>query len=162
MADHEHHEYTRSLLVSAGFVLLGRGTFDLFEAFWPNAVLRRDLPSHIIDFARELTEKPKYILSNRDLDTHWNNVFLLRGSSLDSIRQLFSSTTERVVVFGSPSLGASLAAAGLVDELHLVLQPFIGVQQPRAYEGMQARKALSLLESRAFASGAIVLRYASA
>ncbi len=162
VADREHHGYARDLLASAGSLLLGRGTFDLFEAFWPSAATRADLPSHVVGFARDLAEKPKYIVSGRELVSTWSAVRLLRGPHLDSVREFLASTTERVVVFGSPSLGASLAAAKLVEEFHLVLQPIIGVRPPRAYERLQERQGLALIESQPFASGAIVLRYAAA
>jgi len=160
VADEEHHEYALSLLGSASFVLLGRGTYDLFAAFWPEAALRGDLPSYVVDFARELNAKPKYVLSSRDMKPDWNNTHLLRGPSLDPVRQLLSTTpTGRAVVFGSPSLGTSLVAAKLLDEMHLVLQPLIGAKTRTAYEGIEVRKALTLLENRPFGSGATLLRY---
>lgn len=162
VADREHHEYAHNLLTSAGSLVLGRGTFDLFESFWPAAASRQDLPAHMVEFAKDLAAKPKHVVSARDLTTSWSNVHQLRGSDLGSVSQFLSGTAERVVVFGSPSLGESLAAAGLVNELHVVLQPLLGVRPPRVFSKLQERHCLSLVESREFASGAIVLRYATA
>lgn len=161
VADIEHHEHALGLLKSASFVLLGRNTFDLFEDFWPEAVARHDLPSHVTEFARELRSKPKYVLSSRELSTDWENTFLLCGPSLDPLRKVLAEATGKVVVFGSPSLGASLATAGLLNELHVFLQPFISVAGRKAYEGVEARMVLSLIESRPFESGVVLLRYAA-
>ena len=162
VADREHHEYALDLLRSASFVLLGRGTFDLFKDFWPGAATREDLPPHVTDFARELSRKRKHVLSSRALTTDWENTFLLRGPSLDPLRKVLADTSGKVVVFGSPSLGASLVTAGLLNELHVVLQPFISAAGPKAYEGVEGRRIFSLVESRPFESGVVLLRYVAA
>jgi dihydrofolate reductase len=116
----------------------------------------------MVAFAKELAAKPKHVASTRDLVTSWSNVHLLRGGDLGSVRRFLSNTAERVVVFGSPSLGESLVTAGLVNELHVVLQPLLGVRPPRFFSNLQARRDLALVQSRAFSCGAIVLRYAAA
>lgn len=161
VADEEHHRYALELLASASAVLLGRNTFDLFASFWPAAVNRPDLPSYMVGFAAELAAKPKYVVSSRNLATEWKNTKLLRGPGLGEARAFISGAPGTVVVFGSPGLGTSLAAAGLVHQLHVVVQPFIGAAATRAFEGLNVRKSLALLEARPSRSGAVLLRYAS-
>lgn len=160
-ADEEHHRYALDLLASANAVLLGRNTFDLFASFWPEAVNRPDLPSYMISFAVELDTKPKYVLSSRDLGAEWKNTKLLHGPGLGEVRDFITSAPGTVVVFGSPGLATSLAAAGFVHEFHVVVQPFIGAAAMRPFEGLNMRKSLALLEARPFRSGAVLLRYAS-
>ena len=125
VADEEHHQYALNLLASSSALLLGRITFELFESFWPEAVTRRDLPSYMSSFAAELDAKPKYVLSSRGLCTQWRNTTLLQGPELEEANRLIREVPGVIVVFGSPRLAASLAAAGLVHELHVVVQPFI-------------------------------------
>ena len=160
VADKEHHHYALDLLVSASAVLLGRNTFDLFASFWPKAVNRRDLPSHMISFSAELDAKPKYVVSSRSLGAEWQNTKWLHGPGLVEVSEFVGSAPGTVVVFGSPGLGTSLAAAGLVHEIHVLTQPFIGATAMRAFEGLNVRKNLALLEARPFRSGAVLLRYA--
>ena len=45
---------------------------------------------------------------------------------------------------------ALLVAAGLVHEIHVVVQPFIGAAAVRPFEGLNARTKLVLLEARPF------------
>ena len=160
VADEEHHRYALDLLVSAGAVLLGRNTFDLFAMFWPEAVSRADLPSYMARFAAELDTKPKYVVSSRSLGVAWKHTNLLRGPELDAVTQFIRATSGIVVVFGSPSLGTSLASRGLVNEIHVVVQPFVGPAKMRPFDGLGAQKSLTLLEARPFRSGAVLLRYA--
>jgi dihydrofolate reductase len=161
VADREHHGYALELLTRAEGVLLGRATFDLFADYWPEAIARPDLPPDVRALARELLAKPKYVLSSRDLETDWRNTHRLRGPSLDPVRELLAGTAGSLVVFGSPALGTSLAVADLLDEVHLVLQPFVSAGTRRVYEWVGDRKALTLLEVRSFESGVTLLRYAS-
>jgi dihydrofolate reductase len=159
VADEEHHRYALDLLVTASSVLLGRTTFEIFASFWPDAVNRSDIPSYMKDFAAELDAKPKYVASSRGLNREWKNTKVLRGPALDEVRYFISSTPGTVVVFGSPGFGTSLVAAGLVHEVHVVAQPFIGPSPVLAFQGLDARKKLALIEARPFLSGAVLLRY---
>jgi dihydrofolate reductase len=159
VADEEHHRYALDLLGSASSVLMGRNTFDIFASFWPDAVNRSDIPSYMNDFAAALDAKPKYVVSSRGVSTEWKNTKVLRGPGLAEVRQFIGSTPGNVVVFGSPGLGTSLAAAGLVHEIHVVAQPFIGPAHVRAFQDLDARKKLALVEARPFRSGAVLLRY---
>jgi len=159
LADDDHHCYALELLASSSALLLGRNTFDLFASFWPKAVTRSELPSHMTDFAAELDAKPKYVVSSRSLETVWKNTRLVSGPGLDEVCRIVGSTPGTIVVFGSPKFGTSLAAAGLVSEMHVVAQPFIGGAAVRAFEGLSTRKQLALLEARPFRSGAVLLRY---
>ena len=157
LADEEHHRYALDVLTSANAVLLGRNTFDLFASFWPEAASRPDLPSYLTGFAAELEAKPKYVVSSRSLDAKWKNTGLLHG--VDDVRRFLAGTRGTVVVFGSPGLGTSLLAAGLVHEIHVLLQPLIGTTAPAAFERLPGRKGLVLIDARPFRSGVVLLRY---
>lgn len=159
IADEEHHRYASDLLSSASAVLLGRNTFDLFESFWPEAVNRLDLPPYMTGFAAELEAKPKYVLSSRGLTTEWKNTELVRGPELDAVGRLLGSIPGMVVVFGSPSIGTSLASAGLVHEIQLLVQPILAATEPLAFADLDTRRNLVLLETRPFRSGVVLLRY---
>lgn len=157
VADQAHHQYALELLRSASVLLLGRTTFDLFAQFWPSAVQRDDLPGYVVALARQLERQPKYVVSSRELTTDWPNVQRVAG--LEGVRQLLGAVPGRVVVFGSPGLGASLIQAGLVHELQVMLQPYVGVQPPTLFSGQQARQSLTLLQAKPMDSGAVLLRY---
>ncbi|MCM3900661.1 MAG: dihydrofolate reductase family protein [Pyrinomonadaceae bacterium] len=159
VADEEHHRYALDVLRSASAVLLGRNTFDLFSSFWPEAVSRLDLPSYMNSFAADLESKPKYVLSSRSAVTEWKNTTFLRGPDLGEVTRFLNGTSGIVVVFGSPGLGTSLAAAGLIQEIHVLAQPFIGAAAVRVFASLNSRKNLALLEARPFQSGVVLLRY---
>jgi len=158
VADEEHHRYAHELLEGARAVLLGRHTFDLLESFWPAAEYKEDLPPAGTRLAAALNAIPKYVLSSRMVDTGWNTKWV-RGPELDELRRVLREESGTVVVFGSPGLGTSLMSAGLVNEVHVVAQPFIGVVGSWAFKGLQTRQRLALIEARPFRSGVVLLRY---
>ena len=160
--DEEHHRYALELLASADSVLLGRNTFDLFAHFWPEALTNDSLPTYMKDFAIELELTPKYVLTNRALATKWKNTIGLQGPELTEVRELITRTAGKLVMFGSPKLGASLINAGLINELHIVVQPLVGPNKVLAFQDLGVSTRISLIEARPFESGALLLRYDTA
>ena len=63
-----------------------------------------------------------------------------------------------ILVFGSRELANSLMQSGLVDELRLLVYPIVLGSGRRLFkDGVTAK--MRLMESRAYASGIVLLRY---
>jgi dihydrofolate reductase len=159
IADEEHHLYAMQLLSWADVLLLGRHTFELFEDFWPGAAKRTDLPHHIIQFARALEDKKKYIVTRRPLQTQWNNSFVLSGNLSEQLSAWGDNGSSNILVWGSPGLGRSLLELKKVDEMHLLLQPIAASGEPKLFDGLSAPARFSLEGVDTFKSGVAVLRY---
>ena len=65
-----------------------------------------------------------------------------------------------MVILGSGSIVTQLAGAGLIDELQLVVNPVVLGSGRHLCEGLGDRLSLTLVESRVFPNGNVVLRYA--
>ncbi|MEP6886317.1 MAG: dihydrofolate reductase family protein [Gammaproteobacteria bacterium] len=159
VADEEHHRYATQLIQSADALLLGRNTFDLFEAYWPGAFGNTELPEAVRDLASLLNSVRKYVATNKPLNTTWNNCAPIRGSMDQAIPELRKTTNGTVVMFGSPSLAANLAKIDEIDEFHFLIQPVAIDDNPRLLTGLTVKKDLRLLDSRAFKSGVLLTKY---
>lgn len=157
--DDAHHQYAIDLTLSADALILGRETFDLFMDFWPGAVDRGDLPEKTVALANAFNNIPKLIVSSREIDLSWNGTKHIRGPGLEAIRKELEKLKGTAVNFGSPGLASSLLSEGLVNEIHIVAQPIIGVEGPRAFSDLKERVNLTLLSADSFRSGAVLLRY---
>ena len=171
--DDAHHQYAIDLVSSASAMILGRHTFELFDAFWPAAASRQDLPENTLALANALATVPKYVVSgarplgeSRSSDmagSTWANVrHLSNGNAepgLAGLAKALHSMQGSAVVFGSPGLAAAMLQSALINEVHVLVQPFVGAEGPSAYAGLPDRVALSLIEARPFPSGAVLLRY---
>jgi dihydrofolate reductase len=99
----------------AGGYLLGRGTYEMFAAHWPNAAEEEQM------LAEPLNTLPKYVASTtlaEPLD--WQNSTLLRGDIAQAVTALKAEDGRDLHVIGSPGLVQTLIGHHLIDELHLM------------------------------------------
>lgn len=162
--DDAHHQYAIELTLSADALILGRNTFDLFMDFWPAAINTSDLPANTVALANAFNSIPKLIVSGRpifggDYKLTWNNVKHIQGPGFEKLKQELDKLDGTAVIFGSPGLASSLLAEGLIDELHVLAQPLIGVAGPQAFSELNNRIDLKLLGADSFESGVVLLRY---
>lgn len=79
----------------AGAFLLGRKTYEMFAASWPNATDPAD------ENAKALNTRPKYVAS-RTLDKlTWNNSHLLKGEVAEEVLRLKAQEGGEIQVHGS-------------------------------------------------------------
>ena len=109
----------RNWLERAGGLLLGRRTYESFARDWPEM----NKPDDAIGLM--MNRLPKYVASATLGATPWGPATVLRGDVLKEIEALKARDGGELQVHGSGSLAGSLLAAGLVDELRLVVAPVI-------------------------------------
>lgn len=156
IADEEHHQCATALLNQADAILFGRLTYQLMNPFWPDLAASGAGPEAMVDFARKLDAKPKYVVSRTLPGVTWQHTTLLR--SPEAVVRL-KAEGRSLLVSGGPGLGSTLANMRLVDEYHIFLQPFISGHGPRLLEGIHTRQSLKLVESRTLGSGVVALHY---
>ena len=98
-------------------VLLGRQTYAEWAEIWPN--------SDIQPFADFINRVPKYVMSRSLTTADWPRSTVLSGALEAEIAQLRHSGEGTIGVHGSVRLTQSLLAAGLIDEMRLLLCPVI-------------------------------------
>jgi dihydrofolate reductase len=109
----------RTWLERAGGLLLGRRTYESFARDWPEM----NKPDDAIGLM--MNRLPKYVASATLDETPWGPATVLRGDVLKEVAALKARDGGELQVHGSGRLAGSLLAAGLVDELRLVVAPVI-------------------------------------
>ncbi len=99
--------------------LLGRGTYDIFAAAWPNSTDPSD------PVATALNSLPKYVASRGRPQLLWANSTLLEGEAADAVDGLRARPGRELQVHGSPGLAQTLLRHRLVDELRLITFPVV-------------------------------------
>jgi dihydrofolate reductase len=141
----------------AGGYLLGRGTYEIFAAHWPEA------PEEQQVLAGLLNALPKYIASTTlDEPLGWQNSRLLRGDIGAAVRALKAEGGKDLHVIGSPGLVQTLMALGLLDELRLMIDPLVAGGGKRLFRDDGALRSLRLADSQVTSTGAIIATYAAA
>ena len=140
----------------AGGYLLGRGTYELFAAHWPNAPAEQQV------LGEPLNALPKYVASTTlDEPLGWPNSRLLRGDIGAAVRALKVEEGSDLHVIGSPGLVQTLMVLGLVDELQLMIDPLVVGGGKRLFRDGCAPRPLRLADSQVTSTGAIIATYAA-
>jgi dihydrofolate reductase len=141
---------------AADALLLGRVTYDSFAGAWPD---REQAGEDDAGFAKQLGDMRKLVVSRRPLDFTWRNSELLEGDLVEAVRALKADGDGVVGMSGSISIVRQLLAAGLLDELHLLVHPIAVRKGMRLFDEGDERIPLELVSSEAFATGVLNLVY---
>ena len=98
-------------------------------------------------------------MTSTPLSGGWNNAEAVGGPIEDLVRDLKARPGGDIGVHGSIQLAQSLLAAGLVDELELVIGPSFGFPGRRLFPDVDASRQLELLSATRTPSGSLLLRY---
>jgi dihydrofolate reductase len=140
----------------AGGYLLGRGTYQIFATFWPNASQDQQV------LAGPLNASPKYVASTTLSEPlGWQNSRLLQGDIGAAVRALKAEEGKDLHVIGSPGLVQTLMILGLVDELRLMIDPLVAGGGKRLFRDDGALQPLRLADSQVTSTGAIIATYAA-
>lgn len=103
---------------------------------------------------------PKLVFS-RSLDrADWTSTRIVTGDATIELANVKRTFEGNIFVFGSANLSESLTDARLIDEYRICIIPVILGRGTPLFKITTNRIPLELLESRRFASGSLVLRYA--
>jgi dihydrofolate reductase len=132
----------------AGAFLFGRRTYEAFSQAWP----AMDDPADPV--ATALNHLPKYVVSTTRTDLPWKPAELVTD-----IAALKEKPGRELQIHGSATLGASLLARGLVDELRLVVAPVVVGQGRRLFPAEGTPAGMRLTDASATPGGLAFLRY---
>jgi len=139
----------------AGGFLLGRGTYEMFAAHWPNAS-EEEQP-----LARPLNTLPKYVASKTlEAPLAWQNSKLLEGDVAGAVAALKREDGGDLLAIGTPMLVQTLFDHDLVDELRVMIDPVILGGGKRFFRDDGICRRLALVSSERTPTGAILATYA--
>jgi dihydrofolate reductase len=155
----EMGEAVAGMLADADTLLLGRVTYDSFAGAWPG---REEAGEADAGFAKTLGDARKIVVSHQDLSFTWRNSEQLEGDLVEAVTALKREPGGDIGMSGSPSIVRQLLAAGLLDELHLLVHPIAVRTGARLFEDADATLPLALLSSTTFKTGVLHLVYGPA
>jgi dihydrofolate reductase len=157
MEDELAQKWVLEGIVEAGGFLLGRYTYEIFAAYWPNAGEEEQV------IAEPLNTKPKHVASTTLSEPlEWQNSSLLHGDVADAVAALKQEDGDDVHVIGSAKLVHTLIEHELVDELRMMIDPLVLGGGKRLFPDDGTLRSLRLVDSQVTAAGAILTTYAAA
>jgi dihydrofolate reductase len=132
-------------------LVLGRKTYDIFAAYWPNASPE--------DVAKQLNAATKYVASRGRPNLSWERSVLLEGDVAQAVASLKQEDGPELQVHGSGDLLQTLIREGVVDEFQLLVFPVLVGSGKRLFAQGTVPASLKLIESRVSPSGVFIGRY---
>jgi dihydrofolate reductase len=147
-------------LGAADTILLGRKTYDSFAGAWPE---REAAGEEDAGMAKALGDARKIVVSNQQLEFTWRNSEQLVGDFVETVTALKNEPGgTNIAMSGSVSVVRQLLAAGLVDELHLLVHPIAIRAGMRLFDEGEGPIPLTLISSETFTTGVLNLVYGPA
>ena len=140
-------------------VLVGRVNYEGFFGYWPTVKDDPRASPNDVEISRFLDDVPKVVFSRTLREVTWKNARLAKGSAAEEVAALKRAPGKDILIQNSTRLAQSLLAAGLVDELHIIVAP-VALGAGRAlFAGLPKPIDLDLVEQTRFEDGTFVVRY---
>jgi dihydrofolate reductase len=132
-------------------LLLGRRTYEIFAAYWPNE------PNSAI--GKPLNDATKYVASRGRPALNWGPAVPIEGDAADGVAKLKAGDGPELQVHGSGNLAQTLIRHGLVDEYHLWVFPLVLGSGRRLFAEGAVPGTLRLVDSRVSSTGVFMGTY---
>ena len=139
-----------AVIATQDAVILGRRSYDEWAGFWPG--------SEIEPFATFINGVAKFVATSTPLDRDWANATVIDGELVEFVRELQQQPGGDIGVHASISVAQALLAAGVVDELRLVIAPTIVGHGRRLLDGLPPIQ-LESIRSEVSPTGCLLVDY---
>ena len=156
IVDEELHRYVNEQERAIGTYLYGRRMYEVMS-YWQTADTNPESQDFELEYARIWQSTPKIIFS-RTLEEVGENARLEREVVPREIEKL-KEQPGKYLWLGGADLASSFRELGLIDEYQLYIHPVVVGGGTPMVSASNDRLKLRLVETRAFRSGVVLLRY---
>jgi dihydrofolate reductase len=132
-------------------LILGRRTYDIFAAYWPDAPEEAG--------GKPLNDATKYVASRGRPALDWGPAVLIGGDAAEGIAELKRGDGPELQVHGSGNLIQTLMRNSLVDEYRLMVFPVVIGSGKRLFADGTIPAGLRLVDSKVSSTGVVVGTY---
>jgi len=140
-------------------VLVGRVNYEGFLGYWPKVKDDPGASRGDVEISRWLDSVPKVVFSRTLREVTWHNARLAKGNAAEEVAALKRAPGKDIILQNSTRLAHSLMAAGLVDELQIIVAPVVLGAGRALFTGLPRRIDLGPAELNPSDDGAFVVRY---
>ncbi len=143
--------YVTALHESVDCLVLGR---KLAEGFIPHWAAHPD-----DEGADTMNNTPRVVISNTLTESPWENAVVAGGDLAETVNKLKAQPGGEMIAYGGGTLVSGLIAEGLLDDLHLFVNPTaIGTGMP-VFANLDTYQQLRLVNAQPFDCGITVLHF---
>ena len=158
--------YNVARLREADTLLLGARSYELFRGFWPAMADNPDATADHRELAQLENRIEKVVVSDSITEAQtdpWRDTTTIvpREHGRETVAELKRGSGRDILVFASRTLWADLLAAGLVDELHLIVGSVVLAGGTPVFDSQPAARLRTLGVETFDGSDNVVVRYAT-
>jgi dihydrofolate reductase len=139
-----------AVIATQDAVILGRRSYGEWAEFWPG--------SDIQPFSTFINGVAKFVATSAPLQQEWANTTVIDDGLVEFVRDLKVRPGGDIGVHASISVAQTLLAADVVDELRLVIAPWIAGSGRRLLDGLPSIQ-LESIRSATSPSGCLLVDY---
>ncbi len=145
---------------TADVLLIGRETYDSFAGAWPD---REAAGGDDAPFAKQIGDLRKVVVTRQRPEFTWRNSEAIDGDLIPAVTALKADPTIKgILIPGSVSVVQQLLAAGLIDELRLLIHPVAARKGTRLFDEGDTPYHLTVTATEVFPTGVLRVIYAPA
>ena len=151
----QEDEYGRDQMKKGNILLYGRITYEMMAGYWQSPEAKANNKA----MAEEMNKAEKIVFSRTLASATWNNTRIIKDKITDTIKRMKQEQDKDMAILGSGSIVTQFSEHRLIDEYQVMIDPVALGNGTPIFSGMQKPLNLKLIESRAFDSGVVLLRY---
>jgi dihydrofolate reductase len=132
-------------------MVLGRKTYDIMAAYWPNAGEEAG--------GKVFNDATKFVASRSQPALEWSNSVLIKGDAGDGLAALKAEDGPELQVHGSGNLIQTLLRKNLVDQYRLWIFPVVIGSGKRLFSDGTIPAGLRLVDSKISSTGVVIGTY---
>lgn len=133
-------------------LVLGRKTYDIFAAYWPNAPEEAG-PT------KPFNDATKYVASRGRPALEWDGSVLIEGDAAEGVAKLKQQDGPELQVHGSGDLLQTLVRHNLVDRFHVWTFPVLVGTGKRLFADGTVPGSLKLVDNVVSTTGVVIATY---
>lgn len=151
--DDELKKYIMDLTDPVDCIIMGR---NLASGFIPHWDAYAKNPETTDVFSKKMVDTHKVVFSKTMEENPWENTVIANGDLTEEVAKLKNEEGGDIIVYGGAQFVSELIATGLIDELHLFVNP---AALGSGMSIFKERTPLQLLKSTEFSCGIVVSCY---
>lgn len=148
--DDQTFETVGELFAGPFDLLLGRRTYEIFAAYWPNFPDDERVGG-------PFNRCTKYVMTHGPQELTWQNS--VRVTSLEDLARIKQGEGPDLIIQGSSTLYPQLLGANLIDEMRLMTFPIILGKGKRLFAEGSPATELQMLRSTVSPNGVVIASY---
>lgn len=158
--DEEMFDLVGKFTDDADAALYGRVTWQMMEAYWPNAGTKPGATKHDKEHSAWYNKVQKVVLSHSMKGQNLPNTTIISHDVAEEIKKIKEQKGKNIMIFGSPRAAHSLMESKLIDEFWLFINPIILGKGIPMFAGTAGKTGLKLLGTKKFKCGVVGIHHA--